>query len=135
MRAGSLRPWFSIAAFVLSVLAGAISYFDGDSIELAFFAITAIAASTQAWCVRDFDVDLLRRSAQGIALAWVAAAVWIGVLLMMFQASSGPPPAPEERYLGLTATFFHMAAVYGGALLASVAAFGPRGWLDARARA
>ena len=69
----------------------------------------------------------MRRTAMGIALAWVAAAVWIGVLLAMFQ-SVGPPPAPQERYLGLTATVYHVVAVYGSAVLVTIAAFGPRRW-------
>jgi hypothetical protein len=123
------RPWLSVAALVLSALAAAISYFDNDSIELAFFALTSLAALTQAFCLREPDIDWMRRTAKGIALAWIVGAVWIGVLLAMFQASSRPPPAPEVRYLGLTATVYHVVAVYGGALLTTVAAFGPSRWL------
>jgi len=123
------RPWFSIAAFALAALAAAISYFDGASIELAFFALTALAASTQAWCVREYGDVLLRRMAQGIALAWVAAGIWIGVLLAMYQSASRPAPGPEELSLGMTATVWHLVALYGGAVLVTIAAFGPRRWL------
>jgi hypothetical protein len=61
----------------------------------------------------------------GIALAWVLGAVWIGVLLLMYQSASRPPPSPEETYLGLTATVYHVVAVYGGAVAVAIAAFAP----------
>lgn len=124
----NLGPWLSIIAFVLSVLAAIVSYVDDDSIELAFFAVTALAALTQAWCLREPDVDWTRRSAKGIAIAWVIGAIWIGVLLQTYQPVSGGPQAPEETYLGLTATAYHVSAVYGGALAVLIAAFGPRSW-------
>jgi len=126
----SHRVWFSLAAFGLAALAAAISYFNGDSIELAFFALVGLAASTQAWCVREPGNPWLMRTARVIALAWAAAAAWIGVLLVMYQSASRPPPGPEELYLGVTATVYHLAALYGGLVLVSIAAFGPRRWLD-----
>jgi hypothetical protein len=128
--ATSFRFWFALAGLLLSLLAAVISLIDGGSVELAFFVLLAIAAATQAWLVRSPDVGWMRRTAQGIAVGWVIAAIWIGVLLLMYQNASRPPPAPEERYLGLTATVYHLAAVYGGALLAAIAAFGPRRLLD-----
>lgn len=122
----SVRTWFSVAAFGLSALAAAVSLLDGDLVELAFFALTALAASTQAWCVREPDNQSLMRVAKAIAVAWLGAAAWVGVLLSMYQASSRPPTAPEAHYLGLTATAYHLLALYVGALLVTLAAFGPR---------
>jgi hypothetical protein len=124
----NLGPWFSVIAFLLSVVAAVVSVLDGDTVELPFFVVLAVAAATQAWCLRQPDVDWRRRTAKGIAVAWVVAAIWIGVLLSMFQAASGPPPGPEETYIGLTATVYHVVAVYGGALATLIAAFGPRRW-------
>lgn len=133
MSAASFRPWLSIAALALAIAAAAVSILDGDTVELAFFVILALAALAQAWLLRVPGTGWRLRGAQAIALGWLAAAVWIGVLLAMYQgATSRPPPAPEERYLGLTATTYHLAAVYLGALLVGVAAFGPGRWLDAR---
>lgn len=128
----SRRPWFSIAALILTVIAALVSVLDGDSVELAFFVLLALAALTQAWLVRTPDITWARRGGQGIAIGWVVAAVWIGVLLAMYQGASRPPPAPEEHYLGLTATVYHLVAVYAGALLVAIAAFGPRSLLDVR---
>jgi hypothetical protein len=128
----SFRSWFALAGLLLSLLAAVISMIEGDSVELAFFVLLTIAAATQAWLVRRPDIGWMRRAAQGIAVGWVIGAIWIGVLLLMYQNASRPPPAAEERYLGLTATIYHLVAVYGGALLATIAAFGPGRLLDQR---
>jgi hypothetical protein len=59
-------------------------------------------------------------------VAWLGAAAWIGVLLVMYQMScacSIPPRPPEATYLGLTATAYHLAGVYLGGALVAVAAF------------
>ncbi len=55
-----------------------------------------------------------------VPAAWVVAAVWIGVLLLMYQAMCGcsSPPRPRElTYLGLTATAYHLVGLYGGMAL------------------
>ncbi len=124
-----MRIWFSLAAALLSVIALAVSILDNAPEPMGFFAVTTVAALIQAWCVRDAESVELRRLAIGIAVAWVAGAIWIGVLLAMYQSASRPPPALEETYLGLTATVYHVIGVYGGALAASIAALGPRRWL------
>jgi hypothetical protein len=49
----------------------------------------------------------------------------------MYQAmGSRPPPQPEDTYLGLTATVYHLIGVYGGALLVLASTFGPDAWLE-----
>jgi lysylphosphatidylglycerol synthetase-like protein (DUF2156 family) len=120
-----MRAWFSLAALVLSVIAAVVSLLDDKSLELGFFAITAILAAMQAWCVREPYEGVPKRLGMGIALVWVIGAIWIGVLLLMYQSASRPPPSPEETYLGLTATVYHLVAVYGGALAVAIAAFAP----------
>jgi hypothetical protein len=125
-----MRTGFSLAALALALTAVVVSYLDTDTVELAFFVLVTTAAATQAWLVRDTSLDWRRWAAMGIAIGWVLAAVGIGVLLMTFQAASRGPSSPEETYLGLTATVYHLAAVYGGALLVVIAAFGPKRWLE-----
>lgn len=61
-----------------------------------------------------------------VATVWLAAAFIIGALLIWHRvmcACSMPFPAPEATYLGLTATVYHVAAVYLGGALMAVAAF------------
>jgi hypothetical protein len=51
----------------------------------------------------------------------------------MYQAmGSRPPPQPEDTYLGLTATVYHLIGVYGGALLVLASTFGPEAWFEGR---
>ena len=124
-----MRAWFSIAAALLSAIALVVSILDGALEPTGFFAVATVAALIQAWCLRDPESVELRRLAIGIALAWVAGAIFIGVMLGMYQSAARPPPAPEDTYVGLTATVYHVIGVYGGALLTLIAALGPRRWL------
>jgi len=41
-------------------------------------------------------------------------------------------PGPEDTYLGLTATVYHVAGLYGGAALMLAGAFGPNAWFGGR---
>lgn len=124
-----MRPWFSIAAALLSIVAVVVSGLDGDTIELAIFVVAALLAVVQAGAVRlDPYEGVPRRFAIGIAVAWLLGATWAGVLLLGFQGD-GPPPQPEELYLGLTATFYHALALFGGAVLVTIAALAPRSWM------
>jgi hypothetical protein len=63
------------------------------------------------------------------SLIWIIAAVCVAVLLLMFVPSA-PPPGPEDTYVGLTATVYHLGGLYGGAVLMLVSAFAPDRWLD-----
>jgi hypothetical protein len=124
------RAWFSIAAGLLSAVALIVSVLDNAPEPLGFFAVATLAALIQAWCLRDPEALELRRLAVGIALAWVAGAIFIGVMLLVYQSGTRPPPAAEKTYLGLTATVYHVIGVYGGALATLIAAVGPRRWLE-----
>lgn len=122
----SMRVWFASAAAGLALIALLVSILDGAQEAVAFFAVAAVAAGVQAWSVREPFAGNRRRLAIGIAVLWLIAATWIGVLLLMFQSASWPPPEPEATYLGLTATVYHLVALYGGAGLVTLAAFWPR---------
>lgn len=120
-----MRTWFSAIAALLCAIAALVSLVDGRTLELGFFIIATCLALVQAWCVRVPHDRMRMRLAQAIAVIWAGGAIWIGVLLLMYQTASRPPPVPEATYLGLTATAYHIAGVYGGALAALIAAFAP----------
>lgn len=122
-----MRVWFATGAAALALLAALVSILDNAQEAIAFFAVAGVAAGVQAWSVREPFAGNRRRLAIGIAVIWLIAAVWIGVLLLMYQSASRPPPEPEATYLGLTATVYHLIALYGGAGLVALAAFAPRG--------
>lgn len=66
-----------------------------------------------------------RRVGWTIVALWLLAAIWIGILLVTYQAMcacSSPPRSAEATYLGLSATVYHLAGVYGGLLFATLAA-------------
>ena len=49
---------------------------------------------------------------------------------MFWQGSSTVPatPEPAQLYLGIPATVYHLAGLYGGAVLVLLLAFGRLGW-------
>ena len=129
-----MRSGLAFGASALAALAGVLANQDGDTVIAPSFIGLTFAAGLLAWAVHPPFED--RRLARGIALAWLAAAIWIAVLLLMYRAmgGDGPPPAPEARYLGLTATVYHLLGVYGGLVFALLAAFAPDAWLAKRRR-
>lgn len=102
---------------------------------MPFFVGLTFAGGVAAWAAHPPFVGLRQRIARGIAIVWLVAAVWVGVLLVMsvtvWQASS-PPQLPEETYLGIPAAGYHLVGLYGGALLVVVLAFGSAGRLGER---
>ena len=122
-----MRVWFSIAAFALALVALIVSVLDNAQEGLAFFLVAGIVALSQAVAVRQPYEGARRKAAKSIAAIWVLASIWIGVLLVMYQSASRAAPGPEATYLGLTATVYHLIALYGGAVLVTAAAFLPRG--------
>ncbi|HEX2141539.1 MAG TPA: hypothetical protein VHK28_04575 [Candidatus Limnocylindria bacterium] len=110
----------AIGAAALAALAGLVAYIDGDHDIAPFFVALALAGGIQAAIVRQPFRGGRRAVAWAIAGGWLIAAVWIGALLAWWQAMcacSYPPRSPEETYLGLTATAYHLIGVYGGAAL------------------
>ena len=128
-----MRSALGLVASALAGLAGVIASLDGDADIVPFFFGLTFAGGVAAWAARPPFEGSRRLIARGVAMVWLVAAVWIGVLLVMsvtvWQASS-PPPTPEEAYLGIPATIYHLAGLYGGAVLMLLLAFGRPGWLN-----
>ncbi len=124
-----MRSMLGLAASALAGLAAAIASLDGDADVVPFFVGLTFAGGVAAWAAHPPFVGTRRRLAQAIAGLWLVAAAWVGVLLLMaVSQGSGPPPAPELRYLGLPATIYHLVGVYAGAVLVLLLAFGRQGW-------
>jgi hypothetical protein len=120
------RSLLAAAAAVIAGLAATISALDGDADLVPFFVGLTAAGGIGAWAVREPYDGRRRWLAQAIGGLWLIAAGWTGALLIWQQVMCGcsmPPPLPEETYLGLTATTYHLAGVYLGGALMAVAAF------------
>ncbi len=116
----------AVAAAALAALAAIASTGSLGGGYWQSFTGLCVAGLVVAVCVarpRPGSVELSRL----VALVWVCIAAWAAFLLAgaAGQASS-PPPGPPELFLGIPVTVFHVAAMYGGALLVAVAAFGTR---------
>jgi hypothetical protein len=123
-----MRVVCALSACVLALVAVLVSILDDAREPLAFFSVAAVLAAIQAWSVREPYMGGRRVVGIGITFVWLMSAVWIGLLLLIYQPASRPPPEPEATYLGLTATFYHLLALYGGSLLVTIA-----GWWPAQA--
>ena len=120
------RPILALAATALALAAAIVSDIDGDVGLVPFFAGLTLAGGIGAWAVHDRYEGRRVVLAQLIALCWLVAGVIIGALLIwqgLLCGCSSPPLPPEARYLGLTATAYHIAAVYLGGAFMVVAAF------------
>ena len=80
-----------------------IASLDGDADLVPFFVGLVFLGGVVAWAAHPPFVGQRRVVARAIALLWLLAAVWVGVLLAMYVTvwggSSTPPPAPEAAYL------------------------------------
>jgi hypothetical protein len=112
-------------------VAAVISSQDGDADVVPFFVGLTVLGGVVAWAAHDPFVGRRRLLAQIIALVWLLAAFWVGALLLVYAGGgSAPPPGPAATYLGLTATAYHLAGLYGGLALVLAAAFAPARWFD-----
>ena len=128
-----MRSLLGLAAMVLAALAAVVASEDGDADIVPFFVGLTVAAGVEAWAAHPPLEGHRRHTARLIALLWLVAAAWIGALLLWSQAmSSRPPLQPEETYLGLTATVYHVIGLYGGAVLVLASTFGPDAWFEKR---
>lgn len=130
-----MRSIIALGASALAGLAAVIASLDGDADIVPFFVGLTFLGGVGAWATHPPFEGTRRRIAQGATLLWAVAAVWVGVLLVMsvtaWQAS-GPPPGPEDTYLGLTATVYHLVGLNAGAVLMLVSTFGPDRWPSGR---
>ncbi|MDQ2673236.1 MAG: hypothetical protein M3Y40_01130 [Chloroflexota bacterium] len=123
------RSSLALAATVLAAVATVVASQDGDADIVPFFVGLTVAGGIGAWAMHEPFTGRRQYLGRLIAGLWLIAAVWIGGLLLMYQMAcgcSGPVPPPEATYLGLTATIYHLVAVYMGGALMAVAAFSRR---------
>ena len=120
------RSLLALGASLLAAIAAIVSSQDGESDLVPFFVGLTLLGGIGAWAVHEPYAGTRRLLGRVIAVAWVVGAIAVGGLLLWYQAicaCSGPVPPPEATYIGLTATVYHLAAVFGGGTLMAVAAF------------
>lgn len=126
-----MRSILGLAASALAGLAAIIASMDGGVVP--FFVGLTFFAGVEAWASHPPFVEPRRGLARGIALLWLLAAFWIGVLLVMYQAACGcssPEPPPTVYYAGLPGIVYHLVGLYGGLVLILVSAFGRDRWFE-----
>ena len=120
------RSLLALGAGLLAALAAIVASQDGDSDLVPFFVGLTFLGGIGAWAVQEPYAGTRRLIARAIAVGWVVAAIAVGVLLLWSQAlcaCTGPVPPPQATYIGLTATVYHVAALFVGGALMAVAAF------------
>ncbi len=91
-----------------------------------FFAVLTAAALVVALAGRYPGSSAHDRAAKVVAVAWDATVLYAAGLLVYFdQLRSSPTPGPPVLFLGVPIVVYHVLAAYGGAVLVSVASFGP----------
>ena len=125
-----MRSVLGLAASVLAGLAAVVASLDGDDDLVPFFVLLTFAGGVAAWAAHRPFVGARRRIAQGIAIVWSVAALWVAALLVAFQASSSPPAELGQTYVGLTATVYHVVGMYAGGVLVLLLAFGRDRWFE-----
>jgi hypothetical protein len=128
-----MRGLFGLAASALAGLAAIVANQDGDPSIVPFFIGLMFLGAVAAWATHPPYGGMRRTIARGVALIWLVAAVWVGMLLAIDKliGGDGPIPAPEATYLGLTATVYHLVGLYGGLPLVLAGAFGAiERWID-----
>lgn len=125
-----MRSILALSAAGLAALAAVTSDVAGQADVVIFFVVLVVGAAFVAALAAGPWTSPARRLARTLAVAWIAAAVWIAVLLGWAQAlcacSSPEPAAPEPSIGGVPLTAIHLAATYFGGALIAVAAFSGR---------
>lgn len=131
-----MRSALGLAASALAAVAALISSLEGGGEDLVpFFVGLTFAGGLEAWAAHPPFVGRRRSLARGIAILWLVAAALVGLLLLIYLPSSGPRPAEEASYLGLSATVYHVLGLYGGLVLVLLSALAPDRWLVRSQRA
>jgi hypothetical protein len=127
-----MRSVLGVAALALAVLAAFVAA-NADRTIVPFFIGLAFLGGVEAAAIYTPFERQRRAVARGAALLWLVAAVWVGVLLIMYNTvweHVGPPPTPELTFLALPATVYHVIGLYGGVALVLASAFGPGRWFE-----
>ena len=95
-----MRSALGLAASALAGLAAVIASLDGDGDIVPFFVGLTFAGGVAAWAAHPPFAGPRARVAKAVALVWLVAAIWVGVLLAMYvtmfwQGSSTVPATPE----------------------------------------
>lgn len=122
-----MRSILGLVASALAGLAAVIASLEGHGDIVPFFVLLTFAGGVAAWAAESPFVGARRRLARGIALAWLLAAVWVGVLLIAYVAASNAPAGLGQAYLGVPATVYHLVGLYAGSVLVLLLAFGRGG--------
>ena len=120
------RSLLALGAALLAAVAAIVASQDGDSDLVPFFVGLTFLGGIGGWAVQEPYAGTRRLIARVIAVGWVVAALAVGVLLLWYQAlcaCTGPVSPPKATYIGLTATVYHLAALFVGGALMTVAAF------------
>lgn len=115
-----MRPMFAVAACGLASIGAIVASFDSHADFVPFFAGLAFAAALAGVVAHEPLVGTRRLVARAAIALWVVAAVWVGVLLIMANTvwqASGPPPTPDQVFLGIPATAYYVSSLYGGTVL------------------
>lgn len=130
-----MRIALGLAASGLAAIAAVVAT-ASDPFIVNFFIALAFGGAVEAAAAYPPFEGWRRYLARGLALGWLIAAVWIGVLLVMVTTAcgcSGPEPGPPVFILGVPAAAYHLTGLYGGLVLVLASAFGPDRWV-ARSR-
>ena len=120
------RSLLAFGASLLAAVAAIVASQDGDTDMVPFFIGLTLLGGIGAWAVHEPYSGTRRLLGRIIAVGWVVVAIFVGGLLLWYQAlcaCTGPVPPPEATYIGLTATFYRLAALFVGGALMAVAAF------------
>lgn len=120
------RSLLAIGASLLAGVAAIVTSQDGDSDIVPLFVGLTFLGGIGAWAVHEPYLGTRQVIARVIGVVWVAGAIFVGGLLLWYQAlcaCSGPVPPPEARTSALTATTYHLVAIFLGGALMAVAAF------------
>ncbi len=130
-----MRALFAVGAAGLATVASVIASLDGHADLVPFYAGLSFCAAIAAAVAYEPFVASRRQVARAAAVVWAGAAVWVGVLFVMANTvwqASGPPPTPEQAFLGIPASVYYAAALYGGAILILLVATMPDPGTEAR---
>lgn len=119
-----MRAGLAVAASGLASLGSIIASLDSHAEFVPFYAGLALLATVAAAVLHEPFVGTRRLVARLAAAVWVVAAAWVGVLLVMANTvwqTASPPPRPEQSFLGIPATAYYVAALYGGTVLMTLA--------------
>jgi len=125
-----MRSTLALAAACLALIAAVASALSAQGDVIVFFLILGVVAVVIAVLCAGPWTRPARLAARALAVAWGIAAIWIGALLVWYQAScacsTAVPLEPDPSVAGIPTTLFHLLATYLGGVLVVVATFSDR---------